>query len=73
MVDMNINDIIKRKAQLENELRLALSTMEKKDTIQQIKEQIKLNQQNCPHDTQYYSAETEGECAYCGKKRGVVK
>ena len=41
---MNIDDIIATKERLNNELRVALATMEKKDTIRQIKQAIEENQ-----------------------------
>lgn len=40
---MSIDDIISTKEKLDNELRVALSTMEKKDTIYKIKNAIKEN------------------------------
>lgn len=40
---MNIDEIIQNKERLELELRKALSSMEKKDTIFKIREQIRKN------------------------------
>lgn len=66
---MNIDDIIATKEILDQELKLALSTMEKKDTIYKIREKIKLNQENCPHFSDKYNfVWTDDTCPYCGKK-----
>ena len=65
---MDIKDIIDRKNELDRKLQFALSTMEKKDTIKQIYEQIKDNQANCPHDI-HFSLSEEKVCPYCGKHR----
>ncbi len=66
---MNIDTIINRKIQLEQELKLALSTMEKKETIYDIKRQIAENQSMCPHfDEKYNLTQVGNVCPYCGKK-----
>ena len=65
---MNIDDIIATKERLNNELRVALATMEKKDTIRQIKQAIEENQMLCPHFSMKYNwASKFGTCPYCGK------
>ena len=66
---MNMEDIIATKTQLNNELRVALSTMEKKDTIYNIKQRIAENQKRCPHyDPNYNFVWVDDTCPYCGKK-----
>ena len=65
---MNITDIITTKNELDNELRIALSTMEKKEDIRNIKYKIKENQNRCPHFDFNYKLEWIGStCPYCGK------
>lgn len=65
---MDIEGIIKRKKELDSKLKMALATMEKKDTIKEIYREIKENQTNCPHDIQF-SLSNQGTCPYCGKNR----
>ena len=66
---MNIEEIINRKTQLDHELQLALSTMEKKDIIFKIKHQIAENQKRCPHfDEKYNLTQVDNICPYCGKR-----
>ena len=64
---MRIDDIILTHEQLNKELRMALSTMERKDTIQKIKLAIIDNQRHCPHTSSKYNWEiTNDTCPYCG-------
>ena len=65
---MDIEAIIHRKNELNKKLQLALSTMEKKDNIKHIYQEIKENQNNCPHDINF-SLNKESICPYCGKHR----
>lgn len=66
---INIDNIIAEKKQLEEELRFALSTMEKKDDILIIFNKIKENQAKCPHfSSEYNWVMVDGNCPYCGKK-----
>lgn len=68
---MNIENIILRRKELDKQLYIALATMEKKDTIKQIRFEILENQANCPHfDSNYNWTIEEGYCPYCGKKIG---
>lgn len=46
---MNIEQIVRNREILDKELRRALSSMEKKDTIFEIRKKIKDNQDACPH------------------------
>ena len=65
---MNIDDIITRREQLDYDLRIALATMERKDTIRDIRLQIMKNQQVCPHHSaQYNWTIVDDTCPYCGK------
>jgi len=62
-----IDDIINTRNRLNKELRMALSTMEKKDTIQKIKLEIMNNQKRCPHFSANYNwAIVDDTCPYCG-------
>jgi len=64
---MKIDDIIQTREQLNHELRMALSTMERKDTIEKIKLAIIDNQKHCPHTSTKYNWEiTNDTCPYCG-------
>lgn len=66
---MNIEEIITNRNRLDNELRQALSTMERKDTIAKIRLDIIKNQRACPHfDNNYNWAVIDGVCPYCGFK-----
>lgn len=73
---MNIDEIIKTHDILQKELRMALSTMEQKDTVYQIREKIKINQSRCPHfSVDYNYVWVDDRCPYCGKfmKKGEYK
>ena len=66
---MTIEEIMNLRESLERQLILALSNMERKDKIFQIKEELLSLQKQCPH----YSAEhsfaiIDGKCPYCGRK-----
>ena len=64
---MKIDDIIQTREQLNRELRMALSTMERKDTIEKIKLAMIDNQKHCPHVSTKYNWEiTNDTCPYCG-------
>ena len=64
---MNIEEIIKNRERLDKELRFALSTMERKDTIAKIRLDILKNQKTCPHfDNKYNWAVVDRICPYCG-------
>ena len=68
---MTMNEIIKRKEQLDQALRAAVSTMERKDTIPFIRDEIHKNQEACPHySTEYNWTIVNDICPYCGKKLG---
>lgn len=66
---MDINEIKTKYQNLNLDLRQALSTMEKKDSVILIRQQIEELQQLCPHkinDT--YDFSHSDHCPYCGKK-----
>ena len=64
---MNMKEIIENRERLDRELRMALSTMERKDTIAKIRLDILKNQRVCPHfDNKYNWAVIDGVCPYCG-------
>ena len=68
-----IEEIIAEKERLDKELKIALSTMEKKNTIKEIQAKIHINQQRCPHiDAKYNFVWIDDTCPYCGKKHAVV-
>ena len=64
-----IEDIIATKQQLEKELRVALATMEKSESIFQIRSKMRVNQSRCPHfDAKYNYVWVDDTCPYCGKR-----
>lgn len=64
---MTIDDVIHTYQSLNQELQIALSTMEKKDSIYNIRARIVENQKRCPHfDNNYNWAVINGKCPYCG-------
>lgn len=65
---MDIKQIIDRRRELERKLQIALATMEKSNAVKMIYQEIKENQNNCPHDINY-SLNKNGICPYCGKFR----
>ena len=63
--------IINIKKQLDKELKIALSTMEKTSKIKELRKRMKENQINCPHFSNQYNWVIVDEiCPYCGKKLG---
>lgn len=67
-----IEDIINERERLERLLKQAVATMEKKDTINSIRAQIRINQSKCPHfDAKYNYVWVDDTCPYCGKKHCV--
>lgn len=65
---MNSNDIKVKYQELSSELRDALSTMEKKDRVFVIRDEIKELQNICPHSNDNYDFSNQDSCPYCGKK-----
>lgn len=63
-----VEEIIKRNEELQKKMRFALSTMEKKNSLFEIKKQIIQNQDSCPHfDLEYSWPVIDGRCPYCGR------
>lgn len=68
---MDIEKIIEDKQALDEILKNALATMEKKDTIKEIHLKLMELQNECPHySTKYNWAMKNDTCPYCGKKMG---
>jgi hypothetical protein len=66
---INIDEIIQRHEELNKELRVALSTMEKSDRVKEIRKAIEENQIHCPHMSLEYSWPIiDNKCPYCGYK-----
>lgn len=66
---MSIDEIINKHKELEYKLNQALSTMEKKDTIRELRAEIANVQAACPHFSNKYNWEPKNErCPYCGVK-----
>jgi Zn finger protein HypA/HybF involved in hydrogenase expression len=71
---MNMDEIIRKHADVERRLIFALSTMEKKTTINEIHRELLELQNKCPHfDLDYNWPVVEGKCPYCGRNlEGVL-
>ena len=67
---MNVNEVKSKYQELNNELRQALSTMEKSDKVFIIHNEIKALQDFCPHNNGNYDFSHDESCPYCGKKFG---
>lgn len=64
---MTIDEIIHKRFQLENQLAQALSTMEKKTTIFDLRKELMQIQKECPHDSEKYNWVIKNHtCPYCG-------
>lgn len=65
---MDIKEIQSQYTKLNQDLRTAVSTMERKNTIKIIRQQIKELQELCPHKlNEEYDFTSEKCCPYCGK------
>ena len=62
---MTKNEAINKSKELDNRLKKALSSMEKKEDLYQIKEEIKQFQKVCPHNENFT---INKYCPWCGKK-----
>ena len=67
---MDITNIKVKYETLNNELKQALSRMEKTDKVFIIREAIKDLQTLCPHNNGHYDFSNTEECPYCGKHFG---
>lgn len=66
---MNIEEVIQTKERIQRELNIALASMEKKDTIKQLRNEMKQNQARCPHYSPIFQwTWANNVCPYCGKK-----
>ena len=63
---IDIDEIMNNHAELDKELKLALSTMERSDKIQKIRMKIIENQNRCPHFSAKYNYAIINKCPYCG-------
>ena len=71
---MNMNEIIHKHEELERRLKMALSTMERKATINEIHKEIINLQKQCPHfSAEHNFAIIDGECPYCGKQLEAIR
>ena len=68
---MNIETIIETNERLNEELRIALATMNLKSDVTRIRNEIKENQERCPHySANFQWSQINNTCPYCGKKMG---
>ena len=65
---MDINSIKQEYQALNQELKDALSRMERTDRVFIIRDQLKGLQELCPHSNGSYDFSNVDECPYCGKK-----
>ena len=71
---MNMNEIIRKHTELEMRLKTALSTMERKSTINEIHKELIDLQKQCPHfSAEHNFAIIDGECPYCGKQLEAIR
>jgi Zn finger protein HypA/HybF involved in hydrogenase expression len=71
---MNMDEIIRKHADIERRLMFALSTMERKSTINEIHKELIDLQKQCPHFSVEHSfAIIDGECPYCGKQLEAIR
>lgn len=66
---MNIETIIETNERLNKELKIALATMNLKSEVIRIRNEIKENQERCPHySANFQWTQIDNTCPYCGKK-----
>ena len=64
---MTVEEIMNTRIQLDQELKTALSTMNQKDTVFEIRKKIRQLQADCPHySVQYSSLKVDKTCPFCG-------
>lgn len=69
---MMIDEIMSTHERLDDQLKIALSHMERSDVIFEIRQEIKKNQLRCPHQDNVYNLQPiHGCCPYCGKELEV--
>lgn len=64
---MDINNIKEKYKSLNQELKQALSRMERTDRVFAIRDAIKDLQSLCPHNNGNYDFSDTDQCPYCGK------
>ena len=66
---MNIDEIMAQKRRLDSELQIALSTMERKSVIYDLRMELLRLQKECPHfSAEHNFAIIDGKCPYCAAK-----
>ena len=65
---MDITNIKVKYESLNQELKQALSRMERTDRVFIIRDAIKDLQKLCPHNNGNYDFSIDDECPYCGKR-----
>ena len=65
---MTSNEVQARYQELNNEIKDALSRMERTDRVFKIRDSIKELQNMCPHSNGTYDFSDQENCPYCGKK-----
>ena len=71
---MNMEEIIRKHEDIERRLMFALSTMERKSTINEIHLELIELQHKCPHfSAEHNFAIIDGECPYCGKQLEAIR
>lgn len=71
---MNMDQIIQKHGELSHRLNIALSTMERKSVIYELRKELRELQNICPHfSAEHNFAMVEGYCPYCGKKLEEVR
>ena len=71
---MNMDQIIQKYGELSHRLNIALSTMERKSVIYELRKELRELQNICPHfSAEHNFAMVEGHCPYCGKKLEEVR
>jgi hypothetical protein len=69
-----MNEIIHKHEELKRRLIIAVSTMERKSTINEIHKELIDLQKQCPHFSVEHSfAIIDGECPYCGKQLEAIR
>lgn len=71
---MTMNEIIQKHNELSYKLNVALSTMERKSTIYELRRELSEIQRICPHFSEEHNfMMVDGYCPYCGKKLEAVR
>lgn len=69
---MTMDQIIQKHMELSHELTIALSTMERKSVIYELRKELREIQNICPHFSHEHNfAMVDGHCPYCGKNLEV--